>query len=70
MSRSYKKNAWVKDPSNSHMKKLAARKLRRIVKTKLNNYTEESPPLPVMKEIINQYEVCDYKFPISGKVSK
>jgi hypothetical protein len=65
MSRSFKKNGWVKDPANRHMKKIAARRLRRIVKMKLLTYTEDSPPLPVMNEVINPYDVCDYKLTTS-----
>lgn len=62
MSRSYKKNGWVKDPANRYMKKVASRKLRRKIHQLLSNknFNDESSPLPVMDELINPYDVCDY----------
>lgn len=57
MSRSRKKNAIVKDPSNSKNKKLASRRLRRISKIAVNQGKEI---IPLSKEVTNQYDVCDY----------
>lgn len=66
MSRSYKKNKWVKDPSNSYMKKISSRIFRRITKHRMVNYDEDSNNLPFKQtEAIDSYSVCDYKMTCS-----
>ena len=60
MSRSYKKVAIIKD-NNSFSKKLANKKFRR--KSKNIDLEKNSEKLPIKSnEVINQYDVCDYKF--------
>lgn len=58
MSRSRKKQAVYKDPSNTQGKKFANRKLRRKVKQALHN---EEDDMPLLDEVMNQYDVVDFK---------
>lgn len=58
MSRSRKKQAVYKDPSNTDGKKFANRKLRRKVKQALQREDED---MPLLDEVMNQYDVCDFK---------
>lgn len=64
MSRSFKKNAVSKDPSNTEGKKIANRKLRRKVKQAIHN---EDDDMPLLDEVMNQYDVCDYKIRFDKK---
>lgn len=71
MSRSYRK-PWVKDPANSYMKKIHARKMRRIIHQImkcLKDY-EVGPEIPHYREVTNQYDVCDFIFPCSEEKCK
>ena len=58
MSRSFKKEAVYKDPSNTEGKKIANRKLRRRTKQAIHNEEED---MPLHMEVMNQYDVCDFK---------
>lgn len=58
MSRSYKKEVVYKDPSNTEGKKHANRKLRRKLKQAIHNEDEN---MPLHMEVMNQYDVCDFK---------
>ena len=59
MSRSFKKTPWYKG-TDKYFKQLANKAFRRKVK----QIDLESDPdmLPVKKEVVNQYDVVDYKF--------
>lgn len=59
MSRSRKKQAVYKDPSNTEGKKFANRKLRRKVKQSIHN---EDETMPLLDEVMNQYDIIDFKF--------
>lgn len=58
MSRSYKKEPIEKDPSNTKGKKIANRKLRRRVKQAIHNEEEQ---MPLHMEVMNQWDIIDYK---------
>ena len=60
MSRSYKKNAIVKD-YNRGAKKDSHRKFRKKSKQKIHQQQFEELP-QYQKEVMNQYDVSDYKF--------
>lgn len=64
MSRSYKKQAIIKDPSNTQGKKFSNRKLRRKTKQAIH-HEDENMPLP--DELINQYDICDFKIHYNKK---
>lgn len=68
MSRSYKKNKIVKDGGKSG-KQVANRKFRKKVKNKLQNHIiTEDTILPINKsEVINDYDVCDWKLFLGQK---
>jgi hypothetical protein len=66
MSRSRKKEPWVKDPANTYMKKIHARKMRRCVNQIMHvfkyHYREgDDPVIPHYRSVTNQYDICDYK---------
>lgn len=67
MSRSYKK-PWLKDPSNSYMKKIHARAFRSRCRQISRVFTKDftfglvDPVYPSKHEITNQYDICDYCF--------
>jgi hypothetical protein len=56
MSRSRKKEAVYKDPSNTKGKVFANRKLRRATKQAIHNEEE----MPVLKEVMNTYDLVDF----------
>lgn len=58
MSRSRKKEPVYKDPSNTEGKKFANRKLRR--KTKISLHKEDET-MPLLNEVMNAYDVVDFK---------
>lgn len=58
MSRSRKKEAVYKDPSNTKGKKFANRKLRRSVKQAIHNEEEQ---MPLHHEVMNTYDIIDFK---------
>ena len=63
MSISYRK-PWIKDPANSYMKKIHARKMRRIthqIMKSLIDY-ELGPEIPHYRSVSNQYDICDFCF--------
>lgn len=67
MSRSYKKNAIIKDNGQSHkyMKKKAHHTTRakvRQVLTSGKEYDELLFPTTKSKELVNQYDICDWKW--------
>lgn len=67
MSRSVKKIGIYKDKP-TFGKKLGNKKFRRKTKQKIKNSEEE---LPIDKsEVINDYDVCDYKFFSKDKKAK
>jgi len=59
MSRSRKKEAVYKDPSNTKGKRFANRKFRRRIKQAVHN---EDETMPVIDEVMNQYDLVDFKF--------
>lgn len=67
MSRSTKK-PWVKDPSNSYMKKIHARRMRRKIHQILQVFKQDQehwdvgPYIPKDDEVTNPYDICDYIF--------
>lgn len=65
MSRSYKKKSIIKNKP-TFGKKLGNRKFRRKSKAKLKSGKTEELPLK-KREIINDYDVCDWKFLITQK---
>jgi hypothetical protein len=60
MSRSYKKQAIVKD-RNKGMKSISKRKIRRKTKQRLHS-SEDDILIPNERSLTNQYDVCDWKF--------
>lgn len=54
MSRSRKKNPWVKDKTGRWYNKL----FRRVNKQRIKDFKEPK----LMQELVNDYDVCDYKF--------
>jgi len=58
MSRSRKKEAVYKDPSNTRGKRFANRKFRRRINQAIHN---EDETMPVMDEVMNQYDLVDFK---------
>lgn len=69
MSRSYKKKAIIKD-SGLGFKTLGNRKFRRKSKQKVKLNDPDSV-LPVDKsEVVNDYDVCDWKFEVTKKNCK
>jgi hypothetical protein len=63
MSRSRKKEPVFKDPSNTEGKKFANRKLRRRVKQAIHM---EDDTMPLLDEVMNQYDLIDFKVRKSG----
>jgi len=69
MSRSYKKKAIIKD-SGLGFKALGNRKLRRKSRQKVKLNDPDSV-LPIDKsEVVNDYNVCDWKFEVTKKNCK
>lgn len=64
MSRSRKKNPVVKD--KGHMLDLYNKRFRRINKQRIAHSKEPF----LMKEIVNDWDVCDYKFTFFTKSDK
>lgn len=66
MSRSYKKNNWVKDSSNSANKKLSSRKFRRTTNQRLKRLVadpyQDINLFNKSTEAMDNWNVCDYKF--------
>jgi hypothetical protein len=62
MSRSVKKNVYVKD-SNTFMKRLSHHRLRREVKRRI--FRGDWDVMPVAKELTNQWDVCDWRWYLS-----
>ncbi len=69
MSNSFKKHKVIKDKSNSKGKKIGSRKFRRNVKNNLQvHIISEDTIFPKDKsEVINDYDVCDYKIYLEQK---
>jgi hypothetical protein len=70
MSRSFKKNAIIKD-KNRGAKQLAHQSVRTRVRVELNSnkdYDEMLFPTRKGNEVVNQWDICDWKFklPTSG----
>lgn len=61
MSRSYKKNPWIKD-YNKGSKTLANKKFRRITKQKIKVMHEDTILPEDLNETGNPYDISDYKF--------
>lgn len=61
MSRSYKKKKVLKDKSRSHQK-LGNRIIRRRNKSKLRNVDEDTMFEEDKSEVVNDYNVTDWKF--------
>lgn len=59
MSRSYKKNLYVKDGSGSKWKKVAKRKANKKVKNR-----DEVADGGAYKKVSNSWDICDWKFSI------
>jgi hypothetical protein len=63
MSRSRKKNAFVKDSGNhkNFMRKLSHSRVRKQVRQRLSQGKYEEP-MPLNRELTNQWSVCDWKW--------
>ncbi len=62
MSRSYKKIGIVKD-HNKGSKQISKQKIRNAVNQKLRDINlDNDVVLPIEREVVNSYDVCDYKW--------
>lgn len=69
MSRSFKKNSIIKDMNKSA--KVLGNKLMRKKLSKNINFEEDDLILPIDKsEVVNDYDVTDYKFFIDQKTDE
>lgn len=66
MSRSYKK-PWIKDKPKLNYNKIIRSNINQIVKSML---TEEDVEIPNHRTIVNDYDVCDYKFELNNEKYK
>jgi hypothetical protein len=65
MSRSRKK-AWVKDRTSIEYNRIIRHRINQVVKKML---IENEVEIPNPKTIVNQYDICDYRWQVNNKWS-